>query len=58
MTADVPTGRVCLGYALATRNTYSWDAVTLAGSVDSMFDADCGGGPASSASYPFTLVRL
>lgn len=58
MTADVPTGRICLGYGLATHDTYSWDAVTLAGSVDSRFDADCGGGPAGSASYPFTLVRM
>ena len=58
MTADVPTGRICLGYGLATRDTYSWDAATLAGSVDSRFDADCGGGPAASASYPFTLVRM
>ncbi len=58
MKAEVPTGRVCIGYGLATHDTYIWDAVTLTGSVDSTFDADCGGGPAGSYSYPFTLVLM
>ena len=58
MKADVPTGRICIGYALPVHDTYTWDAVTLTGSVDSTFDADCGGAPAGSISYPFTLVRM
>jgi hypothetical protein len=58
MKVEAPTGRVCIGYGLPTHDTYRWDAVTLAGSVDSRFDADCGGAPAGSYSYPFTLVRM
>lgn len=58
MRADVPTGRVCIGYGLPTHDTYIWDEMTLTGSVDSTFDADCGGGPAGNSGYPFTLVRM
>jgi hypothetical protein len=58
MKVEAPTGRICVGYGLPTHDTYIWDAVTLTGSVDSVFDADCGGGPAGSSSYPFTLVRM
>lgn len=58
MKANVPTGRICLGLGLPTHDTYSWDAATLTGSVDSTFDADCGGAPGGSSSYPFRLVRM
>lgn len=58
MQVDVPSGRVCVGYALPTHDTYTWDAVTLSGFVDSAFEADCGGAPAGSDRYPFTLVRM
>jgi hypothetical protein len=36
---------------------YTWDAVTLTGSVTSTFDAGCGGAPGGTNSWPFTLVR-
>lgn len=58
LVADVPTGLVCIGAGLPTRNTYLWDPVTLAGSVTSDFDVGCGGSPGGSFSYPFTLTRL
>ncbi|MBO0884237.1 MAG: hypothetical protein J2P17_28700 [Mycobacterium sp.] len=57
MTVDVPDGVRCVVYFLPSRDTYSWDALTLAGSVDSTFDAGCGGTPGGTATSPFSLVR-
>jgi hypothetical protein len=58
MVVDVPDGVRCTVYFLPSHDTYSWDMVTLQGSVDSVFDAGCGGAPGGTASYPFTLVRF
>jgi hypothetical protein len=57
MVVDVPDGVRCTVYFLPSHDTYSWDMVSLAGSVDSTFDASCGGAPGGSVSYPFSLVR-
>lgn len=57
LTTDVPDGVRCAVYFLPSHDTYSWDAVTLAGSVNSTFDAGCGGSPGGTATYPFALVR-
>jgi hypothetical protein len=57
MAVDVPDGVRCTVYFLPSHDTYSWDPVTLAGSVDSMFDAGCGGAPGGTVNYPFSLVR-
>jgi hypothetical protein len=57
MVVDVPDGVRCIVYFLPSHDTYSWDAATLAGSVDSTFNAGCGGAPGGSASWPFSLVR-
>jgi hypothetical protein len=57
LTVDVPDGVRCLIYFLPSHDVYSWDAVTLTGSVDSTFDAGCGGAPGGSNSYPIALVR-
>jgi hypothetical protein len=57
MVVDVPDGVRCTVYFLPSHDTYSWDAVTLAGSVDSSFDAGCGGAPGGTVSYPFMLQR-
>jgi hypothetical protein len=57
MVVDVPDGVRCTVYFLPSHDTYSWDAVTLAGSVDSTFNAGCGNTPGGTVSYPFTLVR-
>jgi hypothetical protein len=58
LTVDVPDGLRCPGYSMPTRDTYSWDAVTLAGTIDSEFDAGCFGGPAGSQFWTFALQRL
>jgi hypothetical protein len=57
MTVDVPDGVRCTVYFLPSHDTYTWDAVTLTGNVESRFDAGCGGAPAGIDNNPFTLVR-
>lgn len=54
---DIPDGVRCLVYFLPSHDTWTWDAVTLAGSVESTFDAGCGGAPGGTVTYPFSLVR-
>ncbi len=58
MIVDVPDGVRCTVYFLPSHDTYTWDAVTLTGSVDSTFDAGCGGAPGGTDSWPFSLVRI
>jgi len=57
MSVDVPDGVRCVVYFLPSHDTYSWDAATLTGSVQSSYDSSCGGGPGGTDSYPFSLVR-
>jgi hypothetical protein len=62
LTVDVPDGLRCddiyYGPTIPTHDVYSWDAITLAGSLDSTFDAGCDGAPGGTRTYPFTLSRL
>ncbi len=62
LTVDVPDGLRCgdvyYGPVIPTHDVYSWDATTLAGSVDSSFAAGCDGAPPGTYTYPFTLSRL
>ena len=62
LTVAVPDGLRCgdryYGPTVATHDTYSWDAVTLAGSLDSSFAAGCDGAPAGTYTYPFALSRM
>jgi hypothetical protein len=58
MIVDVPDGVRCTVYFLPSHDTYTWDAVTLTGSVQSTFDAGCGGAPGGTDSWPFSLVRF
>jgi hypothetical protein len=62
LTVDVPDGLRCgnvyYGPIIATHDTYSWDATTLAGTLESSFDTGCDGAPGGTYSYPFTLVRM
>lgn len=62
LTVDIPDGLRCgnvyYGPVIPTRDVYSWDAVTLQGTVESSFAAGCGGAPAGTFSYPFSLVRM
>ena len=59
LTVDVPDGLQCLpGYAMPTRDTYTWDDVTLAGTIDSVYDVGCFNGPPGSQFWTFALQRL
>jgi hypothetical protein len=59
LTVDVPDGLQCLpGYAMPTRDTYSWDDVTLAGTIESNYDVGCFNGPPGSQFWTFALQRL
>ncbi|OBG96189.1 hypothetical protein A5697_22880 [Mycobacterium sp. E3251] len=57
MAVDVPDGVRCVVQFFPSHDVYSWDAVTLAGQVDSTYDTGCGGGPGGTNSWPFSLVR-
>lgn len=56
-TTDVPDGLRCPGQVLPTRDTYTWDANTLAGAVESRYDVGCFGGPAGMNTWTFALQR-
>jgi hypothetical protein len=62
LTVDVPDGLRCrnvyYGPIVATRDVYSWDATTLAGSLQSSFATGCDGRPGGTFTYPFTLARM
>lgn len=59
MTVDVPDGLRCpLGQVLPTRDTYTWNQVTLAGTIDSAYDVGCFGGPPGTQFWTFALQRL
>lgn len=62
LSVDVPDGLRCgdvyYGPVIPTHDVYSWDAVTLAGSLDSSFATGCNGAPGGSSTYPFALVRM
>ncbi len=62
MTVDVPDGLRCgdvyYGPVIPTRDVYTWDAVTLRGTLQSSFETGCDNAPGGTFSYPFSLVRL
>jgi hypothetical protein len=58
LTVDVPDGVRCIGYNLPSHDVYSWDAASLAGTIDSSYDASCYGGPGSTSTYTFSLQRF
>jgi hypothetical protein len=59
LVVDVPDGLRCLpGYAMPTRETWSWDDVTLAGTIESVYDVDCFNGPPGSQFWTFALQRM
>ena len=57
-TSDVPDGLRCPGAALPTRDTYTWDAASLTGTVDSHFDVGCFDGPPGVNTWTFALQRM
>jgi hypothetical protein len=59
LTVDVPDGLQCTpGYAMPTRDTYSWDEASLAGTIDSVYDVGCFNGPPGTQFWTFALQRL
>jgi hypothetical protein len=59
LTVDVNDGLRCLpGYSMPTRDTYTWDEVTLAGTIESVYDVGCFNGPPGSQFWTFALQRL
>lgn len=62
MVVDVPDGLRCgdvyYGPVLPTRDVYTWDAETLAGTLQSSFAAGCDNTAGGTLTYPFRLVRL
>jgi hypothetical protein len=61
LAVDVPDGLRCgnvyYGPIVATHDVYTWDTSTLAGTLNSTFDAGCDG-KSGTLTYPFTLTRL
>jgi hypothetical protein len=59
MVVEVPDGLRCLpGYAMPTHETWTWDATTLAGTIDSRYDVGCFNGPPGTQFWTFALQRL
>jgi hypothetical protein len=60
-TVDVPDGLRCgnvyYGQTIPTHDVYTWDTNTLAGMLDSTFDAGCDGRP-GTLTYPIWLARM
>jgi hypothetical protein len=59
LTVDVADGLQCLpGYAMPTHETWTWDEVTLAGTIDSAYEVGCFNGPPGTQFWTFALQRL
>lgn len=58
LTVDVIDGVRCIGYNLPSHDVYTWDAATLAGTINSTFDASCYGGPGGTNTFGFSLQRF
>jgi hypothetical protein len=57
LTVDVIDGVRCIGYNLPSHDVYNWDAVSLAGTINSTYDAGCYGAPGGTNTYNFSLLR-
>ncbi|MCV7383274.1 hypothetical protein [Mycolicibacter longobardus] len=58
-TTDVADGLHCpMGPYLPTRDTYTWDANTLSGVVESRFEVGCFNAPPGTNTWTFALVRM
>jgi hypothetical protein len=58
LTVDVIDGVRCIGYNLPSHDVYDWDAVSLAGTITSTYDAGCYGAPGGTSTYTFSLLRF
>jgi hypothetical protein len=57
LTVDVIDGVRCVGYNLPSHDVYSWDEVSLAGTIVSTYNAGCYGAPGGTSTYGFSLRR-
>ena len=57
-TSDVPDGLRCVGGAQPSRDTYTWDAASLTGTIESHFDVGCFNGPPGVNTWTFALQRM
>ena len=62
LAVDVPDGLRCgnvyYGPVIPTHDVYTWDAVTLTGTLQSTFAQGCDNAPGGTMTYPFRMVRL
>lgn len=62
MEVDVPDGLRCgdvyYGPVIPTHDVYTWDAVTLTGTLKSSFAVGCDNTLGGTLTYPFRMVRL
>ena len=58
LTVEVIDGVRCIGYNLPSHDVYSWDEVSLAGTIVSTYDAGCFGAPGGTSTYTFSLQRF
>ena len=58
LTVDVIDGLRCPGHTMASHDVYSWDAVTLTGTVTSTYDTACFGAPGGISTYDFSLIPM
>lgn len=58
LTVDVPDGLQCPGHVMPTRETYRWNEVSLTGTIESVYDVGCFGGPPGTQFWTFALQRL
>jgi hypothetical protein len=58
LATDVPDGLRCFGQALPARETWSWDAISLAGTIESAYDVGCSNGPPGVNMWTFALTRF
>lgn len=62
LAVDVPDGLRCgnvyYGPVIPTHDVYTWDAVTLTGTLQSSFAEGCDNAPGGTLTYPFRLTRL
>ena len=62
LAVDVPDGLRCgnvyYGPVIPTHDIYTWDAVTLTGTLQSTFAQGCDNAPGGTVTYPFRMTRL
>jgi hypothetical protein len=58
LVVDVPDGLQCPGHVMPTRDTYKWNEVSLAGTIESVYNVGCFNGPPGTQFWTFALQRL